>query len=1147
MHHSHDRLIFSATDLSNFLACSHLSLLDRQAALGGPKPRPFDDPGTEVLRQRGQQREGEYLAGLEEEGLGVVQVSEIPPAQVASTAERWERMTASTRGAMEEGADVVYQGAVFDGRWFGRTDFLVKVETPSALGPWSYEVVDTKLAREAKGGAVLQICLYTELLGRLQGRTPERMHLALGGPERPEETFRFADFAAYFRSVKARFEEHVTAAEGADIPFAPEPVSHCDICQWRTRCDGERREADHLSLVAGIRRSQRRALSERGVTTVEELGALELPPEPPLEGVSGVGLERIREQARIQVEGRRTGAARYELLLPVEEDRGLAALPEPSPGDLFFDIEGDPYAYGDGLEYLLGYVDREGAYTELWALDAEEERARFREFIDFVMARREEDPDLHIYHFHHYEETALKRLMGRHGTREDEVDRLLRGEVLVDLHRVVRQGLRASVESYSIKRLEPLYGFERGVDLREANRALAHFEAWLELGGGEGEDAAALLERIRGYNRDDCLSTLRLREWLEGLREEAREATGAPVPRPTPPDPSKSDEIEEQRAEVTALVEALTEGVPAEVEERTREEHARWLLAQLLTFHRREKKSAWWEYFRCLELDAEELIEDRATLGGLTYEGIVDTVKKSNIHRYRFHRQEHGISEGDSPHDPRTKNSAGTVHKVDDGKGIIDLRRGKRSEKPHPEALVPHNIYWDDVLRESLQRVARAVLEHGLRKENPFRAAVDLLMARPPRVRQAGGEALVMDGEETLEAARRHAIALEHSVLAIQGPPGTGKTFTGARMIVKLLDGGKRVGVTATSHQVIGNLLEAVCEAADEADVEVHGIQKAKEDQRCDAGAIESTNSNADMRDALGNGEKRLAGGTAWLWSREDMVGSVDVLFIDEAGQFSLANALAVAPAAQSVVLLGDPRQLAQPLQGVHPPGTDVSALEHLLEGEPTIAPARGMFLPETYRLHPDICRFTSEIFYRGRLESKDGLESQTVRGPKPLNGTGLRLVPVEHDGNQNESPEEVEVVARLVDEALKSGAVWVDKRGTERALRLEDILVVGPYNAQVSAIDSALPDGARVGTVDKFQGQEAPIVIYSMATSSAELAPRGMRFLYSGNRLNVATSRALCLTVVVASPEILGPECRSPHQMRLANAICRYAELARI
>ena len=466
---------------------------------------------------------------------------------------------------------------LFTEPWLGKPDFLRRVEVPSDLGDWSYEVVDTKLAREAKAGAVLQITFYSDLLADAQGVEPEEMVLALGGPNAHPERFRYTDFAAYYRSIRAQYLETLDAADD-EAPVAPDPCEYCTICAWKGRCARERHEVDHLSLVAGITRKQRALLIERSVETLAALASLPLPITPRLDGVSKVAAERIREQARIQLEGRKAGEPRHELLKPIVEEQGLAALPTPSEGDIFFDFEGDPHYEDEGLEYLFGWVDTVGEYTGLWALSRREEKAQFEAFMDFVTGHLEEDPDFHIYHYAPYEPTALKRLMGRHGIYEEEVDDLLRKGVFVDLYRVVRQGLRASVESYSIKKMEPFYGFERDVDLRKASGALAHFEAWLAHGGEGGEDSA-LLKEIEGYNRDDCVSTLRLRDWLEELRGELEAETGEGVPRPEPPDPDEAKETPEHLQRVEALVTALTSDVPADLDGRTAEEHGQWLLA----------------------------------------------------------------------------------------------------------------------------------------------------------------------------------------------------------------------------------------------------------------------------------------------------------------------------------------------------------------------------------------------------------------------------------------------------------------------------------------------------------------------------------------------------------------------------------------
>ena len=913
--------------------------------------------------------------------------------------------------------------------------------------------------------------------------------------------------------------------------------------------------------------------------TMAALGALRLPVSPRLDGIGEAALARIREQARVQDQARRDGRRIHELVTPVEPDKGLAALPEPSDGDVFFDLEGDAFAVDGGLEYLFAVADRDGNYNPSWALDPASERRVFECFIDDVMARWEQHPGFHIYHYGAYETTAVKRLMSRYATREDEVDRLLRGRVFVDLHRVVRQGLRASVESYSIKRLEPFYDFARAVDLTTATRALIQVEVQLESGDAAGVPDSLRAE-IEGYNQDDCLSTLRLAAWLEECRRELQALTGQPVPRPALRDEER-DREQEPAVETATLFEALTAGLPVDDTTLDDEQRARLLLAHLLEFHRREDKSMWWEYFHRCGFTEEEHVESRATVGALTYDGEAGHVKRSVIHRYRFPEQPHEIKVGDWPKNPATaesdelkRGSCGTVIALNEPAGTIDLKRGRNSPVPHPTALVPFDKIPNTVLRESLARLAETTVSGGFSAASPRRTAFDLLRRVPPRIGAPASplntsgfavpKDLVAQGEIPLAAVRRIAPQLDRSVLPVQGPPGSGKTYTGAQMILDLLAGGKRVGVTANSHKVISNLLAAVCDAADEppvendrtggesggrparqAPVDVRGIQKANAADGCPDGRIVQVGSNDEVAAALAAGEANLAAGTAWLWAHAEMAAAVDVLVIDEAGQMSLANTLAVCQAAGSLVLLGDPRQLDQPIQGVHPPGADVSALGHLLGESATVDPARGVFLDQTWRMHPDICAFTTEQFYEGRLRPQPELRRQTVVGTGPLVGHGLRFIPVAHAGNTNASAEEAECVAGLIRELLDAGGGWVDRQDVQRRLTLDDVLVVAPYNAHVAVLRSTLPGGARVGTVDKFQGQEAPIVIYSMATSTADEAPRGMEFLYSLHRLNVATSRARCVAAIVASPVLLTPDCRTPEQMRLANPFCRFLELA--
>ena len=1160
------RPVYAATDLVAYLACEHLTELER-AAMAGLVKRPMRaDPELDVIRKRGFEHEQRYLGELEAAGRTIRRIE--LDGSIEDDGTRLRAAADQTIAAMASGVDVVFQATFFDGTWRGHADFLLRVddvERPSVWGDFHYEVADTKLARHVKASAVLQICSYVDQLERIQGVRPEWLRVVLGGSARAVERLRVDDYMAYYRGARDRFLAAVSDGRPVAYPppeTYPEPVDHCDVCRWAAECAQRRRDDDHLSLVAGISARQRRALGERGIATLEALGDLELPMAPRLDGTSEGALTRVREQARIQLEGRRQRRMRYELLLPppgepYEAERGLASLPPPSPGDLFFDIEGDPYAFEDGLDYLFGVLDVDGRFEAIWSRDPDgeftlqAERTAFESLMDLLMARLDADPSMHVYHYAPYEPTALKRLMGRYGTREAEVDRLLREGVLVDLLRGVRQSLRASVESYSIKKMEAFYDFEREVDLRDAGSSVVAFETWLELGEGERPETD-ILERIQRYNRDDVVSNQRLRDWLEQRRDELI-ATGIDVPRPAPRETPLPEDVTETQARVEALAARLIDRdyVPGDGDERPTHVHARWLLAQLLSWHRREDKAMWWDFHRLMDLTPEQLVDESDPIGLLEPVAALDEeVKGKQTWRYAFPPQDFDLTR--EVYDPAQKQArpddspfrwdVGEVVAHDIASGTVDIKRD--TSKPHPRAIVPLPWVRAKAHQERLIEIGEWVAEHGIEGPGAHRAIRELLHGMPPRAGQSPGESLARPDESNVEAARRLVLALDHSTLAIQGPPGSGKTFSGARMICTLLAAGKRVGITGTSHKVIGNLLAEVLRAAVDEGIEVRPVQHGQPHQLLDDERVVRAKDADDVRHRLEDGRSNLAAGTSWLWASSKVADGLDVLFVDEAGQISLANVAAMSTATASIVLLGDPQQLDQPLRGSHPPGAERSALAHVLGGAATIAADRGLFLERTWRLHPRLCAFTSEVFYDDRLEPEPHLVAQRVRSPLDLvDGVGPRVLPLATVGADSDSPVEAAAVADLARSIV--GGSWTDAAGTARPLEWRDILIVAPYNAQVGAIQRMLPAEARVGTVDKFQGQEAPISIYSLTTSSPELAPRGMDFLYSRNRLNVATSRARCVAIVVGSPDLWRVRARTPAQMRLANAFCRFVELA--
>ena len=1148
----HGQLRLAATDVSNHLACRHLTQLDLQVARGKRPAPAWAAPDLKVIQELGLRHEKAYLKHLEEErGLRVVRL-----ADEGGDA----GLVAETLRAMAEGVDVIAQGALRDGPWFGRPDILLKVAIPSKNWKWSYEVQDTKLARETKATTILQLSVYSELLELAQGKAPECMWVITPAAGFTGERYRVAEYAAYFRYVKRELLRSSGESGGAsgerrsdgqldfrfeasDVETYPEPVEHCNVCRWFKECEARRRQDDHLSLVAGIRAQQREQLVEWKVTTVGELARMPVPLSQKPRYGSRDGYERVREQARVQVSGRAENKPVHEAILPVAEGKGFCRMPEPNRLDVFVDLEGDPFAGTQGQQYLFGVATRgadgELVYEKRWSLTAEEEKGGFEWLMDEIVRRWAEEPGMHVYHYGANEPSVFKRLMGQYATREEEMDRMLRGGRFVDLHRVVKQGVRASVEEYSLKKMEAFYGFERKTSLDASRAAMRYIEHHLELGWKGEWLRDDMREAMEGYNREDCESTAALRDWLEAGRAKLI-AEGRKIARPVAGDPEPPEELSDRQNRVAELVERLTKELPVDRVERSEPQQAQWLLAQLLDWHRREDKATWWEGFRLAELDEDELLEERSGLGGLRHVATLRVEKQIRTDRYEFEKQETEVREDKELYYKGEK--LGTVVAVDFAARTVDVKKTKKSAELHPAGA----YLWDAPLNvtqqaDALFRVGQWVAANGVESAGEFQAARDLMLRKAPRLGH-GETVTVLPGEPTEDTACRIGSAMKDTAFAIQGPPGAGKTYTGARMICDLVKRGQRVGVAALSHKVIRKLLEEVVKAALEKKIQTVSCLQRWNEGEAEPG-IAVAKKNEEIYAALGTRTASVIGGTSFLWSRGEMADAVDVLFIDEAGQMALADVISVAHAAKSLVLIGDPQQLERPLKGSHPEGAARSALEHLLGEHKTILPDVGLLLPETHRLHPNVCRFTSEQFYEGRLRSQPALQSRVLQGHPWVKGAGLWYVPVEHQGKRNSSQEEVEAIAEIVEGLLRPEVRFF--RGTEsRALKAEDILIVAPYNAQVSDLLGTLPE-LRVGTVDKFQGQEAPVVIYSLTTSSPEDAPRGMEFLYSLNRLNVATSRAMSAVIVVGSPKLFEPECRSPRQMQLANALCAYLEMA--
>ncbi|QJW38199.1 TM0106 family RecB-like putative nuclease [Cellulosimicrobium protaetiae] len=1259
-------LVHSASDLVVAADCEYRLLCRLDEQLGRASRRDTgEDPMLVRAAALGERHERDVLARYEAEhgpfdpatGRGVLRVE--PPRRAS-----WDELVAAadrTLAALETGADVVHQASFFDGAFHGRADFLVRTGTDDA-GAARYAVVDTKLARRAKVPALLQLAAYGDQLLAAGVPVDPDVSLVLGTRERTSH--RLADLLPVFRDRRDRLvritTEHV--ARDGRAPWDDPDVRACGRCD---DCRAQIEARRDVLLVGGVYESQRARLRAAGIRTIDELAAA-TDETPVPDGMSRSAFAKVRRQAALQLgTGPSDGtvvwadaSGPHELSWRIDDPDPVLALPPPSPGDVFFDFEGDPLwtdAAGTswGLDYLFGWVERPTGpddrppFHALWAHDLAAERDALVAFVDHVNARRRTYPDLHVYHYADYERAHLLAIAARHGVYEEEVDDLLRDGVLVDLYAVVRQALHVSDKSRSIKKLEPLYmGDElRTGDVTTAAASVVAYAEYTALREARRDDEAdELLRGIADYNRYDCVSTLRLADWLRhavASRDDAvaglgagsgdvravyhprRSSLAALPPDPTTtartsPDPAASvaspcgatstgrafqgtaasvatpsGEILADRAaaavagevgprerpSAVVLEEEIRQAVGEDRARRGADERALALYGAAAGYFRREAKPFWHEHYSRLSLPTDEwlgrrnafLVEQAEVVSGWE----VEPGRRTWSRRLELVGR---LPEGsdlrvgvapyalyDPPLPPCAKTAVDGVRGWLTGASIIDAARratpagerdvlvvreqlptGAEPFDATPVALTPSPGPSASSLEAAAEAAARNAFGSWRATGTlPRDAATDVLLRRPPRlvpvppadpdvpdvpdvpgvpgVPGGAGTAAepglppVVDGD-VVAAVTSAVERLDDSYLAVQGPPGTGKTYVGSRVVARLVEQGWRVGVVAQSHAVVENMLRAIVLGAGVPRDAV--AKKLAADGPSPRAVYDELDGNRLAAFATRPGG-RVVGGTAWDFAADRLpAGTLDLLVVDEAGQFSLASTVAVSRAARRLLLLGDPQQLPQVSQGRHPEPVDRSVLGWLADGHGVLPAGRGYFLPTTWRMHPRLARAVSTLAYEDRLHAHPCTAERELDGVAP----GVEQVLVEHAGNSVRSPEEAAEVVRQVERVL--GRTWtttVDGVVEDRPLGQGDVLVVAAYNAQVWAVRGALeaagyPD-VQVGTVDRFQGKEAPVVVVTLAASSGREASRGLGFLLSRHRVNVAVSRAQWSAVVVRAP----------------------------
>ncbi|MFN3256751.1 MAG: TM0106 family RecB-like putative nuclease [Ilumatobacter sp.] len=1081
----------SPSKISAWLECAHTMTLHHLVESGELtfERGPLGEM-AEMLMAKGQAHEDAVLARYVAEGRSVFRVAE------RSSEESFEQWVERVGNPMADGWDVIYQLPMVHDGVRGVADFLVRVDD-------HYEAVDAKLARqEAKPGHVLQLCFYADALEALTGVRGEHVHLALGSGR--TETIRLAEVDPYWRRIRSSL---MTAL--ADPPrTTAEKCSHCDFCEFHQVCNDEWRAADSLVFVAGARRADRDALRADGVTTLAALA--EATTAPP--AVDAVRFDKLVDQARLQLASRVAGGAppAFELLAA---GTGWVELPEPDEGDVFLDFEGHPFWTPErGLFFLLGLIQRSEAgdweFVEFWAHDRAEEAAATKALIDHLAARRQRFGGMHVYHYNHTERSSLEALTTEHAVAEVALDELVATGAFVDLYPIVTGSIVLGAESYGLKHVELLTDYERGHDIDQGAGAVVEYERWMT------DADPDILRRIADYNEDDVRATLAVRDWLVAHRP-AGSAWRVPVL-----------DIVQRDEELDRRIDAL-HAFGADAPEH--------LMGDLLGYWRREKRAVAADVYRLATSDVADRRESPGAIADLEFREFVELLDKRGKPRkwpaavFTYPAQ---------PVDAEIERGADLIHVTSEQEWtfftVDSIDRQARELRltwtgDHQESgFVPTSLTHYVWFREGAKIDALESLADELLASTGDKVAHALLRREPPAI--VPDIAYVDDWVEHLDG----------TVLPVQGPPGTGKTYTGARLIRGLVKSGKRVGVTAMSHLAIENLLRAVAEHFDELD----DLDALRAVHKHSGGRVESV-SYVNDNGRVADGPYDIIGGTPWLFASTAMRNApVDVLVVDEAGQLGLADTMAAAISAKSVVLLGDPQQLPQVSQASHPNGSGASALAHLLDGDATISPDRGAFLDTTWRMHSDVSHFISDVLYEGRLHVDPSCDGQSTE----VGGTGLRWIEATHHDCSTSSAVEAELIAAQIRRLMNTP--WTDRHGNVEKLRPKDFMVVAPYNDQVRTIREVFSTHKRlakveVGTVDKFQGREAAIVFFSMTTSSSELMPRAADFLFSRNRLNVAISRARCLAYLVCTDALLSTRAKTVDDMKLIGSLCAFVERA--
>jgi len=1028
-----------------------------------------------------------------------------------------EEKISDTLKAMKEGVELIYGGFLNYNEWIGEFDFLVKDKTiKTAFGDYGYEIIDAKNTSKSKPDHIVQLGMYSLMLEHYQKEMPQYVSVAL--KDNILEKIKTSEIHEFFNYNKDKYEiflkNNINKAKPVKCTF-------CNFCDWEEECEKIWIKEDNLNQVAGINRSQIKRLSKVKIETLSDLAK-----QNPTKRIADLRIEtssKLIEQAKLQYNYIKNNKRDLKL---IDNDvgllRGFNLLPERSDGDIFFDMESvQDYVYPGGLEYLFGlYYSEDGKekFKAFWAHNKTEEKKSVVNFFDFLKKHFEKYPKAYIYHYASYELTALNRLTSFHKIKNAEFDKYLRLEKFVDLFKIVKQSIQISENSYSLKFVEKFYDYKRTGSVVKADQSEDMYVQWVD------NQDQKLLDQIEHYNMQDCQSTSQLRNWLLSIRPEKYTWY-------------KGQDISEEAGEIKDYeIEFLA--YQNRIETSKIDKSLKIIFSDLIGFYRREARPEWRLFFDRKTMAHEELINDTECIADMKKVGEPVKEKRSYVYTYEFPEQDYKIKLQDKTTVANeihlgSKDYAGEVFELDHHNRIIKLKKAGdplpdnisiSRGKPRDPSIFENNIFH--------------FIDSVIEKRKEYKATIDILNKEIPDIKNIKKGDPIITGDNFLEEIPKILLNLNNSYVFIQGPPGTGKTYQAANAILKLLELGKKVAINGNSHKVINNLLTRVEQLAIERKISFYGIKKSSfsdEETLFNGKFVKDVESDVEFLKAVDAKGAVLFAGTKWNICRPYYNKKIDYLFIDEAGQISLSDVVAMGSSCKNIVLIGDQMQLGQPSKGVHPGDSGKSILDYLLGDHDTIPEDRGIFLNKTYRLDPKINNFISTNFYESRLIADDRNSSRKVISKnKFFNNSGVYYIPSLHSDNSQKSEEECKIVKKLYKDFI--GSDFIDKDQNKKKITDKDILIISPYNVQVNYLKSELDEKAQVGTIDKFQGQEAPITIISMTSSDPENLPRDKTFFFNRNRLNVAISRSQCLSIILFNPKLLETAPRDVIEIKLLN-----------